>query len=51
MKKLKSTKLFLWLNKGTKLQVFIKRLLAFALLMCAFYWAGYGMGTLLGLMT
>lgn len=47
MKKLKNTKLFLWLDKGTKIQVFIKRLLAVAVLWCSLYLVGYGFGALL----
>lgn len=49
--KFKNSKFFLWLNKGTKIQVFIKKLIGVAVLWLSFYLAGYGMGTLLGLTT
>lgn len=49
-KKLKNTRFFLWLDKGTKIQVFIKKLLAVAVLWCSLYWVGYSIGVLLRVM-
>ncbi len=50
MKKFKNTKLFQWFSKGTKAQVFAKKLFAYMTLFVAFHLAGYGCGTLMGIM-
>lgn len=47
MKKFKNSKFYLWFDKGTKAQVFVKKsaAVAVAFLMC--YLVGYGFGSLM----
>lgn len=47
MKKFKNTKLFKWLDKGTKAQAFSKKFFAYIALCATLYLAGYGCGTLM----